>query len=116
MRYHYESNTERSNGSSFKLYTCNHPLYHDCTLWTIDNKGLAVVQKKFNSKLKMTWWSYVEGALASDIEAQEGFNDFLKEHAEEPDQNGLYPTFGVRRVMWALQMKPLKREIWENEI
>jgi len=28
--------------------------------------------------------------------------------------NGLYPTITVRQLMWALKIKPLKKERWET--
>ena len=28
--------------------------------------------------------------------------------------DGLYPTVTVRQIMWALKMKPIKRERWET--
>ena len=115
MRYHYESKRPQSYDQAYELYSCDHPLYHECTLWRIGDKGLAVVQKRFNEKLKVSWWTYVNAGLAVDIEMQKGFKDFLETHAAPKDENGLYPTMNVRKVMWALRMKPLKREAWENE-
>lgn len=29
-------------------------------------------------------------------------------------KNGLYPTVSIRQIMWALRMKPLKKERWET--
>ena len=28
--------------------------------------------------------------------------------------NGLYPTVTIRQIMWALKMKPIKKERWET--
>lgn len=28
--------------------------------------------------------------------------------------DGLYPTVTIRQIMWALKMKPIKRERWET--
>ena len=45
-----------------------------------------------------------------------GFKDYFLEHAEHENAHKLYPTVTVRQIMWALRMKPLKREWWENDI
>ena len=29
-------------------------------------------------------------------------------------KNGLYPTVSIRQIMWALKIKPIKRERWET--
>ena len=79
----------------------------------MNNKGLAVVQRKFNAKMKVSWWDCIDIALANDISRHDGFKEFLESNAKEPDENGIYPTISVRKVMWALRMKPLKRELWE---
>lgn len=38
----------------------------------------------------------------------------MDEHAGEPDENGIYPTVDVRKLMWALKMKPLTKNDWEK--
>lgn len=49
MRYHYEKpDIYRMNYG--KLYICNHPLYNRNTLYTIDNIGLAAIQRKCQNK------------------------------------------------------------------
>ena len=30
------------------------------------------------------------------------------------NQNGFYPTVTVRQLMWAIRMKPMKKERWET--
>lgn len=30
------------------------------------------------------------------------------------EQSGLYPTVNVRQLMWALRMKPMRKERWET--
>lgn len=75
-----------------------------------------MVQKRFNDKLKTVWWDCVDTALANDISLREGFKELLENNAKEPDQNGIYPTMSVRKVMWALRMKPLVKAYWENDL
>ena len=35
-------------------------------------------------------------------------------NAKRKNKDGLYPTVTVRKLMWALRMKPLKKERWET--
>ena len=35
-------------------------------------------------------------------------------HAKKKDSHGYFPTVTVRQLMWALRMKPLKKERWET--
>jgi hypothetical protein len=90
-------------------------LYKVCTLYLAGDRGLAVVQKRFNERLRLSWWDKVDIDLSYDIASQPLFEEFLEEHAARSDENGLYPTMNVRKVMWALRMKPLKKEYWEKE-
>ena len=42
--------------SSFgKIYECHHIVYSRCTLFKIDEKGLAVIQQKYDPYNKVTW-------------------------------------------------------------
>jgi hypothetical protein len=77
-------------------------------------KGLCVIQQRFSPHSKKTWWSEVSFELADAIYEQPGFDHYFKTHAREEDENGLYPTVTVRQIMWALRMKPLKKERWET--
>ena len=115
MRYHYERKDVKSL-PNVKVYSCDHPMYSICTLYLSGDLGLAVVQKRFNERLKLSWYSNVDAALSYDIAQQPLFEEFMQEHAALPDENGLYPTMNVRKVMWALRMKPLRREYWEQDL
>lgn len=33
-------------------YICNHPVYDRCTLFKIGDRGLAVIQQRFNAETK----------------------------------------------------------------
>lgn len=46
MRYHYKK-PDIYLSMYGKLYICNHPVYDRCTLFTIGDKGLAVIQQRF---------------------------------------------------------------------
>lgn len=112
MKYYYEKPKDWIGAG--KIYRCNHPRYNQCTLFQTDGRGIAVIQERFNEKTKSKWWGSVDPWLAGDIYFHEEFADFFEEHATEPDENGLYPTFPVRSIMWMLRMKPLKKQYWEE--
>lgn len=54
MRYHYKK-PDIYLSMYGKLYICNHPVYDRCTLFTIGDKGLAVIQQRFNPDTKTTY-------------------------------------------------------------
>lgn len=113
MKYHYMSG---DNGyfRYGKVYRCNHPMYDACTLYLKDGKGLAVIQKRFNTKMKVMWWGPINRGLVDAIYFEERFPEYFRTHAGPPDENGLYPTVTIREIMWGVRMKPLEKEFWEN--
>lgn len=62
MKYHYTKPTEYSSMYG-QLYECNHPAYNHCTLYLIGDKGLAVIQQRYDKKSKCTWWSEIDRCL-----------------------------------------------------
>jgi hypothetical protein len=112
MRYHYEK-PELYRSMYGKLYICDHPIYSRCTLFTINNKGLAVIQQRYNNRTKRTWWSEIDPWLTDGLYLHPDFKQYFDERAEECT-DGLYPTVTIRQIMWALKMKPLKRQRWET--
>lgn len=96
-----------------RQYCCDHPVYHWCTLFEIGNKGLAVIQQRFNEETKATRWSSIDEWLIDELYLHPKFKEFFDERAGEPE-NGLYPTVTIRQIMWALRMKPLPRGRWET--
>lgn len=112
MRYHYEK-PEFYASMYGKLYVCDHPVYSRCTLFQIEDKGLAVIQQRYDPVDKSTWWTEVDPWLTDDLYLHPKFKQFFDSRAKEP-QNGLYPTVTIRQIMWALKMKPIKRERWET--
>lgn len=112
MRYHYEKPSIYLSmyGST---YCCNHPVYNKCTLFKIDKKGLAVIQQRYDPEFKKTWWGEIDPWLTDELYLQSGFKKFFDERSGKSD-GGLYPTVTVRQIMWALKMKPIKRERWET--
>lgn len=112
MRYHHEKPSVYSSifGST---YICKHPVYDKCTLYLIDDKGIAVIQQRYDSDTKKTWWSEIDPWLTDKLYLHPRFKAYFDSRAGK-QINGLYPTVTIRQIMWALKMKPIKRERWET--
>lgn len=95
-------------------YMCEHPLYSDCSLIRVEDKGLAIVQKRFNAKLKIFWYGAVDSWVIDEIIKHKDFESYFTKHSGEC-KDGIYPTVTVRQIMWALKMKPLKKSWWESQ-
>jgi hypothetical protein len=96
-----------------KAYVCEHPAYNCCTLFRIKDKGLAVIQQRFDPQTKCTWWAELDPWLTDDLYLCDGFKDYFDKRAGICI-DGLYPTVTARQIMWALKMKPIPRERWET--
>ena len=112
MRYHYEKPPIYLSMYG-QLYICEHPIYSCCTLFEINDKGLAVIQQRFDVDTKSTWWSEVDPWLTDDLYLHDRFKEYFDARAGKCT-DGLYPTVTIRQIMWALKMKPLPRERWET--
>ena len=112
MRYHYKKPTIFSTLYG-NTYECDHPVYDKCTLYKIGNKGLAVIQQRYDSSSKSTSWSDIDPWLTDTLYSHKNFKKFFDERAGEC-LDGLYPTVTIRQIMWALKMKPIPRERWET--
>ena len=112
MRYHY--NKPNIYVSMYgKIYRCNHPVYNECTLFTINEYGLAVIQQRYDADTKTTWWGSLDPWLPDDIYLNENFLKFFNARSGKRVDE-LYPTVTVRQIMWALKMKPIPKERWET--
>lgn len=112
MRYHYKK-PKIFVPMYGERYICSHPVYNACTLFKIRDKGLAVIQQRFDRKTKSTWWGEVDPWLCNDLYLNPNFKKYFDERAHERIE-GLYPTVTVRQMMWALKMKPMPKERWET--
>lgn len=112
MRYHFDKPTIYLSMYGTR-YVCKHPVYDSCTLYLIDDKGLAVIQQRFDSESKSTWWSEVDPWITDALYLHPDFKEYFNNRAGAC-KDGLYPTVTVRQIMWALKMKPIKRERWET--
>ena len=77
------------------------------------DRGLAVIQSRFDVNTKTIRWSELDPWLANDIYTNPNFKKFLEENAKV-SFDGLYPTITIRKLMWELKMKPLPKESWEQ--
>lgn len=112
MRYHYEKpDIYLSNFGS--TYICDHPVYDRCTLFKIGNKGLAVIQQRFDEASKNTYWTEIDPWLGGSIYLHPKFKEYFDSRAGEVT-DGLYPTVTIRQLMWALKLKPIKKQRWET--
>lgn len=112
MRYHFEKPAFHTSMYG-RIYICEHPVYTRCTLYEIGEKGLAVIQQRFDPETKKTWWSEIDPWVTDAVYLNAGFRAFFEERAG-PGKDGLYPTVTIRQIMWALKMKPLPKERWET--
>lgn len=112
MRYHFEKPSRYSSiyGSE---YICDHPIYDKCTLFQIGDKGLAVIQQRFDPDAKTTYWDSIDPWLTDALYLNPEFKRVFDERAGECT-DGLYPTSTIRQMMWALKLKPIPRERWET--
>ena len=112
MRYHFEKPTIYFSMYG-ATYECDHPVYSRCTLYLHGDKGLAVIQQRYDPETKRTYWTEIDPWLTDVLYLHERFRKYFEERAGECE-NGLYPTVTIRQIMWALKLKPIPRERWET--
>ena len=114
MKYHYEPIEEEPEFGT--IYHCDDEIFDLGTLYLSDNIGLIVVQTKFDPVNKCFKFGPLDAGLANDIFRQKGFREFFLQFAAKPDGAGRYPVVNVRKIMWSLRMKPLRKDSWEREL
>lgn len=72
-----------------------------------------MIQQRYDPVTKHTWWGEIDDWLTDDLYLHPKFKAYFDKRAGEC-VNGLYPTITIRQIMWALKMKPIKRERWET--
>lgn len=112
MRYFYSKPTIYFSTYGC-IYKCDHPVYSRCTLFKVKDIGLAVIQQRYDSLTKCTWWTEIDPWLNDDLYMNPNFPLYFDKHSGTC-KNGLFPTVTIRQIMWGLKMKPLKREPWET--
>ena len=108
MRYHFEK-PELYTNQYGKVYICDHPVYSRCTLYAIGEKGLAVIQQRFDPSSKRTYWGDIDPWLTDVIYLNSEFKRFFDKRSG-PCENVLYPTVTIRQIMWALKMNPIPKQ------
>lgn len=112
MRYHFEK--PKIYLSMYgERYICDHPVYSSCTLFRIEDKGLAVIQQRYDAETKSTCWTDIDACLTDELYLHPRFKEYFEARAGM-GTDGLYPTVTIRQIMWALKMKPLQKERWET--
>lgn len=97
------------------VYVKSHRLYYSVsTLFTDGAKGISVIQQRWNPETKCTWWGPINPRIADDILDSPRLASYFAEHATEPDADGLYFTITLRKLMWALGMRAMRKEFWET--
>lgn len=76
MRYHFDK-PEIYLSLYGDRYICEHPVYNSCTLYKIEDKGLAVIQQRFDAETKSTWWSEVDPWITDGAEAHNAIMDSI---------------------------------------
>lgn len=112
MRYHYEKPAIYFSKYG-TTYECDHPVYNKCTLYQIDDKGLAIIQQRYDKNTKSTWWSEIDPWFTDALYLHPKFKAYFDERAGE-NIDGIYPTVTIRQIMWALKIKPVLKERWET--
>lgn len=112
MRYHYEK-PDVYLSKYGQLHICAHPVYTSCSLFKIGDKGLAVIQQRFDPRTKSTRWGELDPWLTDDLYLHPKFKQYFDKRSGTCTDD-IYPTVTVRQIMWALKMKPLPRERWET--
>lgn len=112
MRYHYEP-PKYASSLYGEVYTCDHPVYRQATLYRIKDKGLCVIQQHFDEYTKKAWWGPIDSALVDCLYLHPKFQSYFKSRGAKAT-DGLYPTVSLRQIMWALRMKPIPRNRWET--
>ena len=101
MRYHFEKPVLYVSMYG-ELYICEHPVYNSCTLYKIGERGIAVIQQRFDEKTKLSWWSEIDPWITDVLYLHPKFREYFEKHAEICI-DGLYPTVTIRQIMWALR-------------
>ena len=112
MRYHYEKPSIYLSKYGI-TYACDHIVYNKCTLFEIEDKGIAVIQQRFDDETKTTWWSEIDPWLTDLLYLHPNFKEYFNKRAGV-SENGIYPTVTIRQIMWALKLKPLPKNRWET--
>lgn len=89
MRYHYEKPPIYLSMYG-QRYCCDHPVYNHCTLFLVGERGLAVIQQRYDPETKHTFWAEVDEWLTDPLYLHPRFRAFFDRRAGT-GTDGLYP-------------------------
>lgn len=112
MRYHYEKPPTYLSRYG-DTYVCDHIAYDNCTLFKIGDRGLSIIQQRYDFGTKTTWWGEIDPWLTDELYLNPGFKEYFDKKSGKCT-DGLYPTVTIRQIMWALKIKPLAKQKWET--
>ena len=92
---------------------CDHPVHNSRTLFKMEDKGLSVIQQRYNAESKSTKWTEIDPWLTDTIYLNSNFKRYFDDRSGEC-VNGLYPTVTIRQMMWVLKIKPIPKQRWET--
>ena len=72
-----------------------------------------MIQQRYKAFDKSTSWTSIDPWIIDDIYNQADFKKYFNKYGQAPVE-GIFPTVTVRQIMWALRMKPIKRQQWET--
>lgn len=72
-----------------------------------------MIQQRYDPVTKSTTWGEIDPWLIDEIYVNQNFKRYFDKMSGLPE-GGLYPTVPLRKIMWALRMKPLKKAVWET--
>lgn len=97
MRYHFVK-PQLYNPRYGIIYECNHEVYSKCTLYLIKDKGLAVIQQRYDKETKTTWWTEIDPYLVDALYLNQNFEEYFNRYSGIV-KVGLY---GWRQKVFAL--------------
>ena len=100
-------------GLAGTVYRCESPIFSECLLFQNDGIGFALIQQRYDSATKHTWWGVPDRDISDSIYFSPDFPFLFRENASSP-VNGVYPYITVRQAMRALHIPPLEKEPWET--
>lgn len=112
MKYHYTKPDKWDKHGD--IYRSGNKLFNKATIFRNGKLGIIVIQQHFNPETKHMWWGEVDPWIASDILSNERFEEVFYKFASEKIPGGDFPVIQLRKLMWELRMKPLKKEFWES--
>ena len=80
MRYHFVK-PQLYNPRYGIIYECNHEVYSKCTLYLIKDKGLAVIQQRYDKETKTTWWTEIDPYLVDALYLNQNFKEYFNRYS-----------------------------------